>query len=82
MQPSHFELNRHDGDECSHQLNCFYCFNLQELGRDSSRMEQALQDFTGFVDRLDRGIMGVEPLVNQSFMHAEALRQQASDLDK
>ena len=45
-------------------------------------MEQALQEFVGFVDQLDRGIENIESLVNQSFMHADALRQQAGELDR
>ncbi|XP_076440495.1 laminin subunit alpha-like [Babylonia areolata] len=54
---------------------------FEDLGRDSSRMEQALQELINKVDGLNSGLIGVEPLVNQSMQHAESLHQQAIELD-
>lgn len=45
-------------------------------------MEQALVDIMGHYDNLGRGLNDLEPLVNRTFAHAEALHVQASELDK
>ncbi|KAK7100839.1 laminin subunit alpha-like isoform X2 [Littorina saxatilis] len=54
---------------------------FDELAVDSSKMEQALVDIMGHYDNLGRGLNDLEPLVNRTFAHAEALHVQASELD-
>lgn len=45
-------------------------------------MQTAVQELSVVVEKLETGVMDVEPLVSQAFLHAQNLQGQAMDLDK